>query len=306
MENKIRSRFLSEFSSLMPLQEITMKRLLVLVPLAVLAIAAPAEAQSQTGGLPVVSEEVKTLQTQVQTQQTEMKALQTQVDNLESQNAALQSALSKEAEARQAGDAQVQQALAQEVQQAVTQEAQARAQAEAQIQQALTQEVQKREQSVAQVQDGLTEEAQTRLNADTNLAAKLDVFGGVDILSAQFEVAGAGDQATNEFGLVLREIVGPGSWIAIATISDLRGDVLGGRPASRECELRNGPGDFLGGAAASNHDADGVALVVTGGLFVESGGGEIDLWCRVTNSDFGASWDGAQMVTLKIAGFRED
>jgi hypothetical protein len=45
---------------------------------------------------------------------------------------------------------------------------------------------------------------------------------------------------------------------------------------------------------------------MNGGLFVESGGAEIGLWCRVTNSLGGAAWDGAQMVAFKIGRFIEE
>jgi hypothetical protein len=130
--------------------------------------------------------------------------------------------------------------------------------------------------------------------------------GLAGISSAQFEGVGASGQLTDKFGLVLREIVGPGSWVAIATISNLRGDLLNASPGSRECQLRNGAGDFLGGTASSVHTADGVSLTINGGLFVGVGAGEIGLWCRVTGSAFGAIWDGAQMVTFKIGGFSEE
>jgi hypothetical protein len=89
-------------------------------------------------------------------------------------------------------------------------------------------------------------------------------------------------------------------------ISNLRGDLLAGGPGLRECQLRNGAGDFLGGTAASVHSADGVSLTMNGGLFIGVGAGEIGLWCRVTGSAFGATWDGAQMVTFKIGGFNEE
>lgn len=154
------------------------------------------------------------------------------------------------------------------------------------------------------IQTALSKETAERTTADTDLGQQIKTQG---VSSAQFEGVGAGHLVTNEFGLVLREIVGPGSWVAIATISNLRGDILDGSPVFRACELRTGAGAFLGGTSASNHDADGVSLTMNGGLFVESGAAEIGVWCRVTNSLGGASWDGAQMVTFKTGGgFVED
>jgi len=303
---------------------VVMTRLLMLVPLTVLALAATAEAQSQAGGLPDVSERVqvletqsRTLQTKFQTLETEAKTLQTRVNTLVSENTALKAAIAEEAIKRAAEDAKAQEAIAEEAikraaeaakaQAAIAEEAIKRAAEDAKAQEAIAQEAIKRAAEAAKAQEAIAQEAQARLTADNDLRAKLDVFGAAGIFSAQFEIVGAGGQATNEFVRVLSELVGPGSWIAVATISNLRGDVLAGRPASRACELRNAAGGFIAGTAASSHDADGVALVVTGGVLAESAGEEIVLWCRVTNSEAsGALWDGAQMVTLKIGGFRED
>jgi hypothetical protein len=294
------------------------KRLLMLVPLTVLAFAAAAEAQSQAGGLPDVSDrvqvlemqtraletrvttlqtEAKALETRVTTLQTESKALETRVNTLQSDNATLQTALTKEIETRKTADTEVITALSKEIETRTT--------ADTEITAALSKEIETRKTADTEVTAALSNEAAERKTADTDLGEQLgSVIAGIS--SAQFETVGVGSQATNEFGLVLREIVGPGSWVAIAAISNLRGDTLNGSPASRACELRNGAGTVLGGTAASNHDADGVALTVNGGLFVASGAAEIGLWCRVTNSAGGAAWDGAQMVTFQIGGFSED
>jgi Skp family chaperone for outer membrane proteins len=249
-----------------------MKRFLVLVPLTVLAFAAAAEAQSQAGGLPEVSARVQALETQTKALETQTKALETQVTTLQTEAKALETRVNT----LQSDNAA--------------------------LQTALTKEVETRKAADETLQTALSNETAERTTADTDLGKQLNA----GISSAQFEGVGAGSQLTNEFGLILREIVGPGSWVAIATISNLRGDILGGSPASRACELRTGAGAFLGGTAASNHDADGVSLTVNGGLFVESGAAEIGLWCRATDSLGGASWDGAQMVTFKVGGFSED
>ena len=293
-----------------------MKRLLILAPLTVLALAAAAEAQSQAGGLPDVAArvevletmnkaletrvttlqaEAKALETRVTTLQTEAKALETRVNTLQSDNATLQTALSKEIETRTAADGTLQTALSKETETRKT--------ADETIQTALSKEVETRKTADETLQTALSKETAERTTADTDLGQQIGAQG---ISSAQFEGVPAGHLVTNEFGLILREIVGPGSWVAIATISNLRGDVLEGSPAVRACELRSGAGTFLGGTSASSHDADGVSLTMNAGLFVESGGAEIALWCRVTNSFGGASWDGAQMVTFKLGGFVED
>ena len=59
-----------------------MKRLLILAPLTILALAAAAEAQSQAGGLPDVSARVTVLETQ-------NKALETRVTTLQEEAKAL-------------------------------------------------------------------------------------------------------------------------------------------------------------------------------------------------------------------------
>lgn len=316
-----------------------MLRLLTLVPLTMLALVTTAQAQSQAGGLPDVSARVQVLETQaktletrvttlqtqaqaletrvttlqaasqaletrVTTLQTGARALETRVSTVESMNAAVQTALIKEQVDRQKGDADAQAALVKE--QFDRQKGDADTQAAAQA--ALVKEQFDRQKADTEIQASVAKETFERKTADASLTADLDVVSNAvaGISSAQFETVGAGTNATNEFGLVLREIVGPGSWVAIAVISNLRGDVLNGSPAFRACELRTGAGAVLGGAVGTNHDADGVALTVNGGLFVPSGAGEIALWCRVTNSLGGAAWDSAQMVTFKVAAFRED
>ena len=293
-----------------------MKRLLILAPLTVLALAAAAEAQSQTGGLPDVSErvtvletqnkaletrvttlqaEAKALETRVTTLQSEAKALETRVNTLQSDNATLQGALSKEIETRKSGDETLQTALSKETE--------TRKSGDETLQGALSKEVETRKAADETLQTALSKETADRTTADTDLGQQITTQG---VSSAQFEGVGAGNQLTNEFVLILKEIVGPGSWVAIATISNLRGDTLNGSPALRTCELRNQAEAFIGGTSASNHDADGVSLTMNGGLFVESGTNVIALWCRVTPSLSGASWDGAQMVTFKIGGFVEN
>jgi Skp family chaperone for outer membrane proteins len=154
------------------------KRLLMLVPLTVLALAAAAEAQSQAGGLPDVSVRVqvletqtkaletqtKALETQVTTLKTEAKALETRVNTLQSDNAALQTALSKEVETRQAADTEVIAALSKEVQQ--------RQAADTEVTAALSKETAERT------------TADTALsNSTSDLEEQLNVFGKVFAVS---------------------------------------------------------------------------------------------------------------------------
>ena len=285
-------------------------RLLMLVPLTVLALAASAEAQSQAGGLPDVSERMRVLQTQTTALQTLVLTLQAQAQALQMEAQALQSrvvTLETEKAALQGALAEVQAAVAQE---AATRTA-TLAQIQTSLQAAIALEAATRAATLAQIkaaaEAALAEETQARLTADNDIRAKLDVFGDGGMFSAQFEIVGRGGEITNEFARVLSEFVGPGSYILIATVSNLGGDKLNGSsPAERTCELRTSTGEFIARSAASNHDADTVALVVTGGALAEAPGEEIVLWCRVTNSAFGVTWDGAQMIALKIGGFGED
>jgi Skp family chaperone for outer membrane proteins len=159
-----------------------MKRLLMLVPLTVLALAAAAEAESQAGGLPDVSVRVQVLETQTKALETQTKALETQVNTLQSDNAALQTALSKEVEQRQAADTEVTAALSKEIQQ--------RQAADTEVTAALSKEVQQRQAADTEVTAALSKETAERMTADTalsnstsDLEEQLNVFGKVFAVS---------------------------------------------------------------------------------------------------------------------------
>jgi hypothetical protein len=108
------------------------------------------------------------------------------------------------------------------------------------------------------------------------------------------------------FNNVLTRVVGKsvpaGSWAIVAT-ANVSPFPLGNLMRTTHCQLRNPAGAFIGGATDRREIPSGqqvqVSLSMNGGAVVQSGTGEISLWC---SSEAGARAD-AQIMITKIGGF---
>jgi Collagen triple helix repeat (20 copies) len=133
--------------------------------------------------------------------------------------------------------------------------------------------------------------------------------GPPGISSAQFEGSGAGTSPDDAYALVLSETVGPGSWVATATVNAVGPESSDDEIYGPTCELRNQAGHRLGSASAGiNNNFEDVSLTLNGGLFVSSGANAISVWCVVFSPDNNTRgrWLNAQMVTFKVGGFVEE
>lgn len=131
--------------------------------------------------------------------------------------------------------------------------------------------------------------------------------------------AGSGPLIVNApegtFTKVAEKAIGPGSYVAIATVSNATTSLgsFGGedhKSFANDCQLRNAAGGVMGSSGASGSYTEFVRdtneITVTGGEFVAEGAnGVISLWCRSTFGLGGLSISGAQLMVLKIGGFTQ-
>lgn len=128
------------------------------------------------------------------------------------------------------------------------------------------------------------------------------VPGSAGISSAQFKATGSGTSPDDQFALVLKESVGPGSWVSFATVSDIGQTEIEDDGVTPFCELRDKSGTVRGRASGSFDGTTHTSLSLNSGMFVASGTDEVQLWCQVRSA---GRWGNAQMVTLQVGGFAE-
>ena len=197
-------------------------------------------------------------------------------------------------EARQAADAKVQQEVAQQ----------------------LIKEAEARQNGDVKAQQDLASEAQVRLNADTDLAAKLDVFS----LKGKAAIVDGGPVLTSTKTFINGAFVPQGNWLVIASVNGIGafGEEDNDPHAWRvNCELRDGSvpgpdglGGFIGGnfvtGFATNGLTDQHEITITAGLNVpEFTAKSVGLMCFADVETRPGTWRpaGSRIVLLEIGGF---
>src|SRR5262249_40320952 len=249
-----------------------MSRLLSIVILAgVFAIVSGpsgAQAQSQAGGLPVVSDRVAALEGIATTLQAAVTTLQTQVNTLQAANANLQNALNAETAARIAADTALQAA--------VTQEATARSAGDTALQAAVTQE------------------ATTRKTADDSLHAQILASGGKAFSTFQRNAGFV--QAANE----LVGTVGPlpaGNYLvtAKATLNNFIHDV-----DLWECELLRDDGIVIDNSASSTTTGSHWTAIVNVGLTSLPTAQSVKMFCAAIGNISGSDVADISITALQV------
>ena len=130
--------------------------------------------------------------------------------------------------------------------------------------------------------------------------------------TATFAVADA-RELDEAFVKVISKRLPAGSWALFATVNTRALGLftkVGVRPfgiRDAVCELRNGSGDFIGGATDRRTipyaQVVNRSLSMEGGAQVPAGGGEVSVWCRAQQGGFGESVTSGQLLAIELGGF---